>query len=216
MLKGDQVKGLYEDSRAGRYNRRISHFNLTKRKSIERSKLSAGDSVIVFCCGTGLDFPYVQKEVGLTGKITGLDFSPNMIKEAERLVESEGWNNVELVEQDILDLDGRYDSRFDAAVCTLGLSIIPEYEKAYRKLNASVRVGGQIIIGDMKLATGFKSIFNPLTVSLAKRFGGSVAGHENILKIRELMRHDLDDVIEEDLMLGSYIYLIGTKSAQSE
>ena len=213
MLNSDEVKGLYEDRRAGQYNRRIGHFNLTKRRSIERSKMSAGDSVIVFCCGTGLDFPYIQKKVGPTGKITGLDFSPNMLIAAERLVESEGWSNVELVEQDVQDLDERYDSRFDSAVCTLGLSIVPDYEQAYRKVCASVRVGGQVIIGDMKLAQGFKSIFNPLTVTLAKKFGGSFEGHDNVLKLSELMRQDLDDVIEEELMLGSYIILIGTKRA---
>ncbi len=215
MPRGDQVKELYEDISADRYSRRISHFNLTKRKSIERSNIATGDSVIVFCCGTGLDLPYVQKMIGPSGVITGLDFSLNMLDEAQRLVDAKGWKNVELVEQDILDLDGRYDSRFDVAICTLGLSIIPNYELAYRKIFASVRGGGQVIVGDMKLAQGFKSIFNPLTVSLAKRFGGSFAGHENIHDIRDLMRRDMDGIIEEELMLGSYIYLIGTKRVES-
>ena len=211
MTESDRVKRLYDGKRVTGYNRRISHFNTTKKRSINRSKLKSGDEVIVFCCGTGLDFSYVQKKIGPTGRITGLDFSANMLDEARRLVDRKGWLNVELVELDILQMDSRYESSFDVAICTLGLSIIPDYELAYRIICSSVREGGQIIIGDMKLARGFKAIFNPLTVALAKGFGGTSAGHENILKLRDLMRQELKNTVEEELMLGSYLYIIGEK-----
>jgi hypothetical protein len=49
-------------------------------------------------------------------------------------------------------------------VCTLGISIIPDFKAAYYNLARNVKIGREIIIGDMQLATGWKSKLNPLTI----------------------------------------------------
>lgn len=53
----------------------MSHFNIAKKKSTNRSTLKSGDKVIVFCCGTGLDF------------------SKNMLEEAKKLIDKKEWKN---------------------------------------------------------------------------------------------------------------------------
>ncbi len=211
MIKSDNVKNIYENKHVSKYNRSISHLNIAKKKTINRSNLKSGDNVIVFCCGTGLDFPHIQEKIGQIGKITGLDFSKNMLEEAKKLIDKKGWKNIELVEQDILKMDSKYDSFFDAAICTLGLSIIPNYKLAYKNIYSSVKKGGQIIIGDMKLGEGFKAIFNPLTVHIAKGFGGTFEGHKNTLELKNIMKVELKNIIEKEFMLGSYFYIIGEK-----
>jgi demethylmenaquinone methyltransferase/2-methoxy-6-polyprenyl-1,4-benzoquinol methylase len=97
MIKSDKVKNIYENKRVSKYNRSISHLNIAKKKTINRSNLKSGDKVIVFCCGTGLDFPHIQEKIGPTGKITGLDFSKNMLEEAKKLIDKKEWKNIELV-----------------------------------------------------------------------------------------------------------------------
>jgi len=93
----------------------------------------------------------------------------------------------------------------------LGLSIIPEYKTAYYSLVSKVKEGGEIIIGDMQLASDGYALFNPFTISLAKRFGGSFEGHQNSLEICDIMKNELKKVNKREFFLKSYYYCIGTK-----
>ena len=180
-------------------------------KAFNSSSLEKGDRVLVFCCGTGLDFVHILKRIGDSGNITGIDFSEEMLGVARKRVLKHKWENVELIHGDVTSYVNSSGYLFDAGICTLGFSIIPEYIKAYEKLVASVKVGGEIIIGDMQLASDRLARFNPLTILLAKRYGGSEEGHRNSLALQERMKQDLHDVKYEKFFLGSYFYCLGRK-----
>ena len=89
------------------------------------------------------------------------------------------------------------------------MSIILNIDNAYQNLFHGVIPGGKIIIGDMKLATGWKKVFNPMTIRLAKRYGGSHEGHQNSLTLISKMKSDLEDICCDEFFLGSYFYCIG-------
>ena len=91
------------------------------------------------------------------------------------------------------------------------MSIIPDFEKAYHKLISQVKMGGEIIIGDMKLATGWQKYLNPISLLLAKRYGGSENGHQHSVQLISWMKVDLVDVKYNDFFIGSYFYCIGRK-----
>jgi len=79
-------------------------------------------------------------------------------------------------------------------VCTLGLSIIPDWEVAYRNLLASVRSGGRVVIGDLQLATGWRALLNPLVSLWTRRYGGSIQGHANARRLFQRMERELEQV----------------------
>jgi demethylmenaquinone methyltransferase/2-methoxy-6-polyprenyl-1,4-benzoquinol methylase len=180
-----------------------------KKLAIDASALRRRDRVLVFCCGTGLDFPFVLEKIGDEGTIVGVDFSPEMLEKALDKVRGNGWQNVELVEADVTQLEGRFAREFDAGVCTLGLSIIPDYQAAYRNLCSCVKKHGEVIIGDMQLASGWRALLNPVTVSLSRRFGGTHEGHRNSRELHALMKADLDDVRKREFFFRSYFHCIG-------
>jgi len=154
-----------------------------KRKAFEDSSLKKGDRVLVFCCGTGLDFPYILDKIGREGEIIGIDFSNEMLNSARKKILMNKWENIELIEADITRLTAQFDEQFDAGVCTLGMSIIPDFRSAYNNLLVNVKKEGEILIGDMQLASGCLALFNPLTIFLAKKFGGTPEGHQKQLGI---------------------------------
>ncbi|MFC1586207.1 class I SAM-dependent methyltransferase, partial [Fibrobacterota bacterium] len=190
----------------------ISHiFGKYKKAAFCDSSLKTGDKVLVFCCGTGLDFPPILNKIGKKGKITGVDFSSEMLIQAEKKVKNKRWENIELIHGDVTAFKGGNSPEYDAGVCTLGMSIIPDYKSAYYNLLSHVKKTGEIIIGDVQLASGFMAYFNPLTILMGRKYGGTYQGHKNSGELCSLMGKELKDVRRREFFLGSYFYCIGTR-----
>ncbi len=174
--ESNRIKEIYSGNVIKHYDLPISHiFRKYKEKVFDVSSLKRGDRVLVYCCGSGLDFPEIENKIGEEGHIVGVDFSREMLIKAQQRIEKHRWTN----EADVTAFALDDEELFDVGICTLGLSIIPEYKAAYYSLVSKVKEGGEIIIGDMQLASGGYARFNPFTISMAKRFGGSYEGHQN-------------------------------------
>ncbi len=213
-LKAQEVEKIYSGNVAGRYDFSMPPFFARwKKKAYDESSLSDGDRVLVFCCGTGLDFSPILEKIGNDGRIIGVDFSSVMLAQADEQVRKEGWSNVELHEGDITKFENKLGEKADAGVCTLGMSIIPEYKTAFYNLLSNVKDDGEIIIGDMQLASGWFACLNPVTVFLAKKFGGTYEGHKNSLELYALIEREMTDVRKREFFFGSYYYCIGNKRA---
>jgi len=211
-LTSEKVKTIYNGKTGKKYNISMSHFFARfKKKAFKASSLKKGDRVIVFCCGTGLDFPYIQGSIGAGGSIIGIDFSSQMLDSAAKMVARSGWKNVVLIQDDVTNLKHKFDFKFDAGICTLGLSIIPNFYLAYENLVSNIKENGELIIGDMKLASGWQARFNPLTILLSRKYGGSLVGHKNSLKIISRMNQELMDVTYREFFMGAYYFCVGRK-----
>ena len=127
------------------------------------------------------------------------------------MVAKNGWENVELVQDDVTNLKREFNFKFDAGVCTLGLSIIPDFKSAYQNLVYNVKEDGELIIGDMKLASGWQSHLNPFILLLSKKYGGSFSGHQNSLEIIAQMNKELLDLNYREFFLGAYYFCVGRK-----
>ncbi|MCK5208902.1 MAG: class I SAM-dependent methyltransferase, partial [Cyclobacteriaceae bacterium] len=135
-----EIEEIYAGKVANKYDFSLPpFFALWKKKAFKDSSLKKGDSVLVLCCGTGLDFPHILKKIGKDGKIIGVDFSHEMLKKAKEKISKKKWGNIELIEADITKFRNKLDEQFDVGVCTLGMSIIPEYKSAYNNLLANVK-----------------------------------------------------------------------------
>ena len=65
------------------------------------AKIKKGDVVVDLGSGAGNDCFIARHEVGETGKVIGIDFTPKMIEKARMNAEARGFNNVEFREGDI-------------------------------------------------------------------------------------------------------------------
>ena len=211
-LKANTIKEIYEGKVAKNYDLSMNHFFAKmKKKAFNDSSLKNGDRVLVFCCGSGLDFPHILRKIGKDGEIIGVDFSSEMLKKAKNKIRKKNWKNVKLIEVDITKFDDKFDIKADVGVCTLGMSIIPEYKVAYRNLLSNVKKHGEIIIGDMQLASGLLARLNPFTIFLARRYGGTHEGHQNSLELYSMMKKELTEVKKREFFLKAYYYSIGKK-----
>src|SRR5690349_18505789 len=77
--------------------------------------------------GTGANLPLLEERIGPTGSIYAIDASPGMLARARTKVDEAGWQNVTLIEADARTLDAAMIGvdQVDAAICMLGLSVVP-------------------------------------------------------------------------------------------
>lgn len=184
-----------------------------KKSAVNNLGLKRGDRVIVFCCGTGQEFPFIQERIGPEGQILGVDWSDGMLEQARRKVANNGWMNVKLVKRDVTALPESVveTASYDAGICTLGLSIISEPEKAFQALKNAVRGGGRIVIGDICSFSGVKSILNPLTTLMNLAWGNTRRSLAHSRLFAEALPSDLLDGKLEWHVAGSYYIASGRR-----
>jgi ubiquinone/menaquinone biosynthesis C-methylase UbiE len=134
---------------------------------VDSLDLKPNQSVLDIGCGTGRTFPYIIQCIGAGGHLIGLDHSPAMLKEAQALVDRNGWNNVELVEGDAAQMS--FGQVVDAATCVLAVANIPDYREAICRMVAAVRPGGKIVIADARIQkSGHRGISNWVAKLIAR------------------------------------------------
>lgn len=104
--------------------------------------------VLVLACGTGRDLHPIQERIGNGGSITAVDLTPAMLFQAKEKVRRAGWDNVEF---ECADASRWHtERRFDAAICSFAMSVIPDFRAALETMLTGVIAGGKIGILDVK------------------------------------------------------------------
>jgi demethylmenaquinone methyltransferase/2-methoxy-6-polyprenyl-1,4-benzoquinol methylase len=123
-----------------------------KRMAVKWSGAKRGAVVLDSCCGSG-DLSQILSEcVGEKGKVVGLDFSQDMLRDAKMRDEQRsggqfGRADIEWVQGDALDLP--YPSEyFDAATMGYGLRNVSDIPRALEELNRVLRPGCSVAILD--------------------------------------------------------------------
>jgi ubiquinone/menaquinone biosynthesis C-methylase UbiE len=140
--------------------------------AMQHLHLHQGDAVLDVGCGVGSFFPALRKAVGPGGRVVGTDFSPGMLKRAQRLVAAEGWTNIEVVQGDA-SRDSLGKEKFNAAVAVSSLSAMPDVNAAVQNVYQALGPGGRLFVFDVRLDPS-KTARMP--VKLLARVYGALAG----------------------------------------
>ena len=90
-------------SRARIYDLELALFEPVRARAIELLRLGSGDTVLDIGCGTGLSFPAIERSIGATGSIVGIEQSPEMLERARTRAVENGWDNVTLISAAVED-----------------------------------------------------------------------------------------------------------------
>jgi len=151
--KATYVKETF-NSIAGHYDLMNSLMSLGmdkrwRRFAVKRVCAKPGMHILDVCCGTGQLSMELGKVVGPDGKVTGLDFSQNMLEVAkDSLSQSSNPGNIRFIQGNAMELPFPDDS-FDGVTVGWGLRNLPDLRQGIREMLRTVKPGGKVVSLDM-------------------------------------------------------------------
>jgi len=226
-VEPDRVREMFDRISAS-YDRmnRLMSLGMDGRwrgRAVREAALTPGDAALDVCCGTGDLAIALRRAVGPSGRVTGLDFSPQMLEVARRKSDQVEW-----VQGDALELPFA-DGGFAAATVAWGVRNLADHERGFREMARVVREGGRVVCLEMSTppawAAPFARIWTDRAVPLLGRaiardadaysyLPESVRRFPDAPGLAAVMRAaGLEDVRFRRLMLGVVAVHVGTVPA---
>lgn len=137
----------------------------------EFAGIKKGDVVIDLGSGAGNDCFIARAEAGETGKIIGIDFTPEMIEKARLNASKLNYHNVEFMLGDIENLPVS-DNSADVVVSNCVLNLVPDKKMAFREIHRVLKPGGHFSISDIVLM----GVLPQKIQQAAEMYAGCVSG----------------------------------------
>jgi SAM-dependent methyltransferase len=134
-----------------------------RRRAVERVAARPGEVIIDVGCGTGLNFAQLQAAIGPTGRLIGIDLSPEMLAEARARIERHGWSNVQLVES--AAEHAQLSRRHADAVLICGVHDVMRSPPALVNVLRHLRDRGRVVAAGPKWAPWWRPDAVPLNLS---------------------------------------------------
>jgi demethylmenaquinone methyltransferase/2-methoxy-6-polyprenyl-1,4-benzoquinol methylase len=131
-----------------------------RKFTMKQMDVQPGSTAIDLCCGT-CDWTISLAEHSKTGKITGLDFSQNMLDFGQRKIENLGMDEqINLLHGNAMQLPFE-DNTFDYATIGFALRNVPDLVQVLKEMQRVVKPGGMVVSLELSKPTWqpFKSIY---------------------------------------------------------
>ena len=133
--------------------------------------LKAGETVLDLGSGPGLDAFLAAKQVGTTGRVIGVDMTPEMLERARATAAKAGIANVEFRQGRLEPLPVE-SATVDAVTSNCVINLVPDKAAVFAEIARVLKPGGRVVVSDIVLE-------RPLPEAVAKdvfAWCGCVAG----------------------------------------
>ena len=182
-----------------------------RRRAVKALRLRPGNTVVEIACGTGLNFPLLQREIGPEGRIVAVDLTDAMLARAQHRVETSGWSNVRLVQADAAEFE--FPHRVDAILATYPHALLPESRQVIAHGASALGPGGRWVVLDIKAPDNMPRWLARLAIASV---GRSTSLEEWIVRrpweaVRLAMQETLADITWTELLFGIAYLAVGTQ-----
>jgi len=168
-----------------------------------------GDSVLDLGSGAGNDCFVAHALVGETGKVTGIDFTDEMIEKATTNLKKLGYKNVFFIKGDIEEMPVP-SNNYDVVLSNCVLNLVPDKNKAFSEIFRVLKPDGHFCVSDVVI----KGFLPEKLRKDAEMYVGCVSGaieldeYLDIIKqndFRNIRMHKQKEISLPDELLTKYL-----------
>lgn len=146
-------------------------------------EVAEGETVLDLGCGAGIDLLLAARKVGPSGRVIGIDMTPEMIARARENVRSAGVTNAE-VRQGIIEELPVEDGSVDWVISNCVINLSPEKRRVFAEIARVLKPGGRMLVSDI-VAEDFPDELRADAQLYAACIAGAVSEAEYLAGLRE-------------------------------
>jgi len=154
------------------------------------ASLKAGETVVDLGCGGGFDCFLASKEVGKSGKVIGVDMTPEMITKARENAVKAGASNIEFRLGEIEHLPVA-DNSADIIMSNCVINLSPDKLRVYQDAFRVLKPGGRLAISDIVATAPVPEEVRKNLALLTACIGGAATIEETEHMLREAGFQDI-------------------------
>ena len=136
-------------------------------------RIREGETVLDLGSGAGMDAFLAARQVGTTGRVIGVDMTPEMVELARENAARVGTDNVEFRLGEIEDLP-LADESVDVVISNCVINLSTDKSRVFREAFRVLRPGGRLMVSDLVLTRELPDYIR----DSASAYAGCVAGAE--------------------------------------
>jgi SAM-dependent methyltransferase len=161
--------------------------------------LKAGETVLDLGSGAGLDAFIAAPQVGPSGRVIGVDMTPEMLDRARRNAEKMGLPQVEFREGRLEALPVE-DGSIDAVTSNCVINLVPDKGAVFAEIARVLRPGGRLVVSDIILDGPLPTVVEKDLYSYVGCIGGAMMRDTYFGLLKKAGLSDVDVLRDVDFL----------------
>ncbi|MBI5664450.1 MAG: arsenite methyltransferase [Nitrospirae bacterium] len=167
------------------------------------ASLKEGETVIDLGSGGGLDCFLAAGKVGKSGRVIGIDMTPEMLERARENARMGNYSNVEFRLGEIENLPAA-DNTGDIIISNCVINLSPDKPRVFREAFRVLKPGGRIMISDIVLTKDIPEFLKDSIDAYISCLSGAIKKDEYLSAIRDAGFQDVEIIDERTFSLECY------------
>lgn len=166
--------------------------------------MKQGEVVLDLGAGAGLDVFLAANKVGKTGKVIGVDMTPDMIERAREIARENKYANVEFRLGEIENLPVA-DNTVNVIISNCVINLSPDKPQVFSEAHRVLKTGGRLMVSDLVLLSELPDIIRKSASAYVSCVGGAALKDDYLKAIKKAGFKEVKIVEENPLPLTMLI-----------